>query len=763
MNSTKPQVQGSLVDLALHTLGWKAFQDLCAQVCEEVLQRSVAIYREAQDGGQDAVFLFKKSKNDTGAGTGTGTGTVQCKFTSDSQRRLKPSDLSGEKKSVKDLVTKGEAETYYFITNMGVDAPVAAKIRNELKLLGVINAEVFGREWISQKIRESARLRALVPRVYGLGDLSVILDERRAEQTRALLGHLIPALSVYVPTTAHRQAVRILKEHGIVLLLGAPATGKSMLAAILATSALDDGEHRCFQVDSPQELLKQWNPHEAGGFYWIDDAFGPNQLREDYVDQWVAMMSKVKTAISSGNRFVLTSRSHIWNAAKRKLATRNHPLFSNNTAVVDVGSLGPEERSQILYNHIKAGNQTKEWKSNIKPLLEMLSEDTNLLPEIARRLGDKNYTGGINSFPQDLKRFVSEPMEFLKETLDELNDSQRAALTLVFLFRSRLPINFSESEHSTIVCDKYCVSQIEIGGALEQLDGTFVIKKIDADDVIWSFRHPTISDALSSLLGNRPDLTDLYLRGAKVEAIMSDTICLECEPIRDAIVISNSSRDLLVSRLLEVEDIPQLNKKLFGFLSDRASDAVFTEMLKQNKSILLRKTVNSWTSIYDERIKLHSRAFLLRILPESIRIETAEKLENEILDNLDSRIFDDDNILSLIPPTRLVRIIVKINEEIKNALSDRINEIEVNADLEIEPEDNFDDVKRFLCDMEILLSEDEEISQRLYELEEQVNEAIHRIENRKHELDEEWEGEDVIPVKVSIPSSPRSLFSDIDE
>ncbi len=757
MKIKTPQAQGPLIDLALHTLGWKAFQDLCAQVCEEVLKRPVAIYREAQDGGQDAVFLFKKSKKVTG------TGTLQCKFTSDPKRRLKLSDLTGEKDSVKDLVTKGEAGTYYFITNMGIDAPIAADIRKELSSLGVSNPEVFGREWISQKIRESSRLRALVPRVYGLGDLSTILDERRAEQTRALLGHLIPALSVYVPTTAHRQAVRVLKEHGIVLLLGAPATGKSMLAAILATSALDDGNHRCYQVDSPQELLKQWNPNESGGFYWIDDAFGPNQLREDYVDHWIAMMSKVKTAVSGGNRFVLTSRSHIWNAARRKLATRNHPLLANHTAVVDVGSLGPEERSQILYNHIKAGNHPRKWKTKIKPFLEMLSANTNLLPEIARRLGDRSYTGGITSFPDDLKRFVSEPMEFLKETLEELNDAQRAALTLVFLYRSRLSINISESEHSPIVCDKYCVSQIEIGNALEQLDGTFLVKKLDADCEIWSFRHPTISDALSSLLGSRPDLTDLYLRGANVEVIISDAVCVGCGPIRDAIVISDSSRDLLVSRLLEVEDSFQLNKMLFGFLNDRASEAVFIEVLKQNKSILLRKTVRSWTSKYDERIKLHSRAYNLRILPESIRMETAGYLENAILENLDSGIFDDDNVLSLIPPSRLVPIIAKINAEIKNTLTDRIEEIEENADLDIEPEDNFDDIKRFLNDMEILLSEDDEIYQRLHELEDQVDEAISRVEDRKQELDEDWEGEDVIPVKVSAPLSARSLFSDIDE
>ena len=69
------RAEGPWSDLALHTIGWKAFQDLCAQVCEEVLRRPVQVYREAQDGGQDAVFL-------SGPGGGHDA-TIQCKHSAD--------------------------------------------------------------------------------------------------------------------------------------------------------------------------------------------------------------------------------------------------------------------------------------------------------------------------------------------------------------------------------------------------------------------------------------------------------------------------------------------------------------------------------------------------------------------------------------------------------------------------------------------------------------------------------------------------------
>jgi hypothetical protein len=290
-----PTAQASNASLALHTLGWKGFQDLCAQVCEVAFGRTVSVYREAQDDGQDAVFMLPAKE---GQQPLTET-TVQCKFSSRSDIRLRPSDISGELETVKKLVSAGRASTYYFITSLGVDAPVAAKIRDALIAAGVSEPHVLGREWLTLTIKSSPRLRALVPRVYGLGDLSTIVDERCATQTEALLGHLLPGLKVYVPTSAHRTAVRTLGEHKLALLLGAPAAGKSMLAAILATTAIDSEHHQTLKCEGPLELRSHWNPHERNRLFWIDDAFGPNQLRDDYVDAWIEFMPKMAAGASS--------------------------------------------------------------------------------------------------------------------------------------------------------------------------------------------------------------------------------------------------------------------------------------------------------------------------------------------------------------------------------------------------------------------------------------------------------------------------------
>ena len=119
---TDAQAQGAFADLAFHTIGWKAFQNMCAQVCEEKLGVPVSIFREAQDGGQDAVFLILPPEGETSS-----TGTVQVKHSSDAKKKLAVSDLTQELDHLKQLIIDGQADTYIFITNMTVDVLICVE------------------------------------------------------------------------------------------------------------------------------------------------------------------------------------------------------------------------------------------------------------------------------------------------------------------------------------------------------------------------------------------------------------------------------------------------------------------------------------------------------------------------------------------------------------------------------------------------------------------------------------------------------------
>ena len=163
---------------------------------------------------------------------------------------------------------------------------------------GVKRVKCYGRERITRIIRESSRLRMLVPQVYGLGDLSQILDERAYRQTQEILSSLGGDLGKFVITDAYRQSAKALVKHGFVLLLGEPMCGKSTIAAMLSMGALDEWGCSTVKVLDADDFVKHFNPLEKQ-LFWVDDAFGPTQFDLNRAVNWNQAFPPCKSGNSS--------------------------------------------------------------------------------------------------------------------------------------------------------------------------------------------------------------------------------------------------------------------------------------------------------------------------------------------------------------------------------------------------------------------------------------------------------------------------------
>lgn len=758
----KRRAHGPWSDLALHTIGWRAFQDLCSQVCEVILGRPVEIFREAQDGGQDAVFLIPSVTD------APPIGTVQCKHTSDAMRALKLSDLTTELENVEELVKAGQADTYAFMTNMSVDAPVAAAMRDRLRALGVRKPHILGRQYIVRVIRTSARLRALVPQVYGLGDLTSIVDERLSEQSRALLDSWIPKLRTYVPTKAHRDAVNAISNHGVVLLLGNPSSGKSAIGAIVSTIASENPDNTVLALTSPRDFEAGWNPNDPGRFFWIDDAFGSNVLRDDYVQDWASAFSKLRAAIKHGNRFLLTSRKHIYEAARRRLGQRNLAQFADGSAVVDVGELTFEEKAQILYNHVNFGEQSQSWRSSVKPHLAAVAAVRDFLPGIAERLGDSNFTKGLSPRESSLVRFMEEPTEHLIDTVNALDDQLQAALILVYVHQA----GFNPRDHDVLAAQAvaeltgYTLTKIQ--DCFAELKGSFL--KLSGSK--WTFAHPTISDALTEILRQKPHMMAALIRGATIDTILSSFTCEGSPLIRDALVIPTMLDDALVARLGHTPDEWHRNWMLFHFLSYRASGPVFARAVQQFPNLLRRSCWQTDLAGNDPQIAAYARAHHLGILPEDLRSEAADTLESAVLTNLDASFFDEPEMLALVPPLRLVGMGLALRTTVLPSLEERIDEIVADADLDEEPDSHFKKLLGVLDRIEAI-GVDADATALIDNARNQVKRSVKGLEERKREQEEGSEDEAdwthiVTQKKEEAPASTpvatkRSVFDDVDK
>ena len=208
------------VTFALHQLGWADFQSLCHTITREILGQTVVPYLEGNDGGRDGAFSGTWTPAD--GENFQGEFVIQAKHTTKPDSTLGPAAFDDELDKAERLATAGICDVYVLMTNARITGRTAEKLGAELGRRGITQCLILGATWINQTITENSRLRMLVPRLYGLGDLTQILDERAYQQARAVLDSMRTDLAKLVRTTTYQRAADALDGCGFVLLTGRP-------------------------------------------------------------------------------------------------------------------------------------------------------------------------------------------------------------------------------------------------------------------------------------------------------------------------------------------------------------------------------------------------------------------------------------------------------------------------------------------------------------------------------------------------------------
>ncbi|MDE0198238.1 MAG: hypothetical protein OXK78_08595 [Caldilineaceae bacterium] len=399
----------------LYDLGWNDFQNLCHTISREILGQTVEAFLDSNDGGRDGAFTGEwkvSGKEDL-----YGPFVIQCKFIGRVNHTLKPSDLSDEFDKAQKLVERGRCKSYLLMTNVGVSGAQNLEIIERFEAVGVEKVKIYGSTWINKLIRENKRLRMLVPRVYGLGDLSQIMDERAYLQSRSILDFLRYDLGKVVITKAYRKSAEAIDKHGFVMLIGEPASGKSTIASLLSLAELDEGDVSILELDHPDKLTTHWNPDEPSQFFLVDDAFGMTQYEESLVSRWNYVLPRMMPMLQSGAKIVMTSRDYIYKRARNRLKESAFPLLNESQVVIDVHGLSIQEKEQILYNHIKLGEQPRSFRTKIKPFLRDVANHQRFIPETARRLGNPILTRNLRIDASSISRFVERPEQFLQKII----------------------------------------------------------------------------------------------------------------------------------------------------------------------------------------------------------------------------------------------------------------------------------------------------------------------------------------------------------
>jgi hypothetical protein len=709
----------------LHNLGWHSFQQLCLTITREILGQTVQSFLDSSDAGQDGAFTGVW--NPSPARELSGRFVIQCKFTSKRDKNLAAVDITDELTKAQRLVEKGRCDCYILLTNAGLSGSIEVELEQLFKGVGVKEFLGFGSTWVCQTIQENKRLRMLVPRLYGLGDLSQILDERAYQQAKALLASLKDDLSKVVLTESYRRAAQALDRHGFVLLVGEPAAGKTTIASMLAIAALDQWGASTLKLDTPQKVIAHWNPDEPSQFFWIDDAFGVMQYESYLVHGWNHVFPQAQTMLRKGAKIVMTTRDYIYKRARKDMKESAFPLLRESQVVIDVHELSIDERRQILYNHIKLGRQPTSFRQSIKPYLESIATHHRFIPETARRLGDPLFTQGLELFPAEISNFVERQEDFLQEVLSGLDEHSTAALALIYMRNNSVtsPIELEESEREAI--ERLGSS---IGGciaALEALNGSLAHYVQTKGGAIWRFKHPTVGDAFAGLLLQHPELLGIYVHGSSIEKLMDQITCGDVG-LEHAVNVPQNLFGLIVNRLDEFsttathsetswEDAWRVRRRLNDFLSSRCSKEFLSLYIAKHPHLLDRVAQPGLFLSAVPEVDLAIRLNEVGLLPEESRRAFVDKVIAYALDGEDLYAIESKRIQSVLTAEELSDFRARIRNELLPRLTDVRNDWEFNYDSDHEAEghmqpllDSFSALKKeFADEPEILRAIDQQI------------------------------------------------------
>ncbi len=751
----------------LHRLGWSSFQQLCLTIAREVLGQTVQTFLDSNDAGRDGAFAG--SWTDIPGQCFSGNFVIQCKFLSKPGDRLTKSDITGEIPKVRKLVASGLCDVYVLMTNAGISGKQDEQIRSELINAGVKQVLICGRPWIEDQIKESTRLRMLVPRVYGLGDLSQILDERAYAQARAVLESLREDLAKVVITDSYRKAVSALDEHGFVLLIGEPAAGKTTIASMLAMAAADMWKSQVLKLADPAKVVERWNVDEPSQFFWIDDAFGVTQYEPPLVHGWNHSLPQVKAMLRRGAKIVMTSRDYIYNRARQELKESAFPLLSESQVVIDVHDLSDDEKQQILYNHLRLGNQPSAFRSDIKQYLEDVASHPRFIPETARRIADPLFTKNLYVNEYHLMQFVEKREQLLIEVIQGLDTKSKAALGLIYMRKDFLesPITMQGTEPQAL--EKLSSTLGECISALDALNGSLVAQALIDDQLVWRFKHPTIGDAYAATLSFSPDLLGVFLSGSSAENLTSQITCGNVG-VEKAVIVPKSLFPLMIDRLRnfstsEQYKVPFLSswmarRTLYRFRSNRCSKEFLAMYLEQAPDTLNRISEPTMSLSFSPEVNLVARLHAFDLLPEKCRRKFVETVSNYAIEGEDVFALDDSNMRKVFTVDEHEELVQAVRTDLLPKLGDVRRNAQSNYDSSKSPDEHMQDLFEALSTLKKQFINDDE--------------AI-KILEQETALANDWITENETPEPKISPRvlgalepsekkhGTRSVFDDIDE
>lgn len=397
-----PKLRGHAVsDYDFQQLNDKEFEVFCADILGAAHGHRIERFKPGKDFGVDGRY-FSNSGSEV---------LLQCKHWSKTPiRQLIRALQSVEKPKLDKLKPK----RYLLAVSNPLSRSDKKEIASVLSPHILSESDVYGREDLNDLLKtypavERGHYKLWLHSAAVIGH---IFNSALIGRSQHCLEEIVKASRIYVITSNHESALRILERLGVVIISGEPGVGKTTLANHLCLKYVAEGFEFYKISDEIKEAESVFNS-ESKQIFYFDDFLGRNYLdalRGHEGNQVTQFISRVSS--NKNKRFVLTSRSTILNQGKFLIDCFEHDNLRRNEFELKIKSLSEIDKAKILYSHIFHSGMKDEY-------VEQLYLDRRYRHVISHR----NFNPRLINYITDPKRLEMCPANsYWQHLLSSLND-----------------------------------------------------------------------------------------------------------------------------------------------------------------------------------------------------------------------------------------------------------------------------------------------------------------------------------------------------
>lgn len=549
---------------ALSNLSDIDFEEMCRDIALKETGMRFSGFGPGPDGGVDG----RHAKG--------GKGTIlQCKH-------YIGSTFSDLKRAVRKEVKKLERlspDRYIFFTSQSLTPARADTLAGILGDYLVDPGDIWSQQDIEDALRrypdiEKSHLKLWLS---SAAVLERILQSGLEAYTQTTEREILADLRVYVRNESFDEAFSKLEKEKVLIISGPPGVGKTTLAKMLSYYYLNE-DWRFVAIRTLDEGFEMIDD-ETPTIFFFDDFLGRIELdKQSLLQRESALATFVRRVQASKNaRFVLTTRAHIFEEARRLSDYVDDKRFQLAKYLLDVGSYTRKIKAYILFNHLAVSDLSSEHCAAMLEgdWLKKIIDHKNYNPRVIASVSSdslenveaKDYPRHVFEALEDPDLIWSKPFRALEMKAQDL------LVSLFFSSQFGTEIETLRSQYSELhrhVSGHYGqpTTPSDFEDALKSLESGFL--SISGQKV--SFVNPSVRDFLKSYLIDREFLSLLpasVLRAQTAAAIWS-----------------------------HVKDVYKQHPDILKSFADAFQD--FATRIDMTPSMKKEKTQNFWGLVHDD-------------------------------------------------------------------------------------------------------------------------------------------------------------------